>query len=206
MQLITRGGRIEMDKNTEEKMFQMHAEVCKSMANPTRLKIMNLLRDGERSVEELKKRLGLPKANLSQHLSVLRHRRIVSTRRAGLNIYYKVANPKMIKACDILRDVLFAQLQGGEKLARGVTERRKNLRRREMLSRLTELVTRFPKTTIAVFLIVTVFFGLQFPKMKIDTDPENMLESSQPDRVFYDKVKKEFGIHDLLVVGIVDEG
>jgi len=113
-----------MDKNTEEKMFQMHAEVCKSMANPTRLKIMNLLRDGERSVEELKKRLGLPKANLSQHLSVLRQRRIVSTRRAGLNIYYKVANPKMIKACDILREVLFEQLQEGEKLVRGMANKK----------------------------------------------------------------------------------
>ncbi|OGX43922.1 MAG: hypothetical protein A3H41_04855 [Omnitrophica WOR_2 bacterium RIFCSPLOWO2_02_FULL_45_28] len=113
-----------MDTNIEEKMFQMHAEVCKSMANPTRLKIMNLLRDGEKSVEELKKRLGLPKANLSQHLSVLRQRRIVSTRRAGLNIYYKVANPKMIKACDILRQVLLEQLQEGEELARGIIKKR----------------------------------------------------------------------------------
>jgi len=113
-----------MDKNTEEKIFQMHAEVCKSMANPTRLKIMNLLREGEKSVEELKKRLKLPKANLSQHLSILRQRRIVYTRRAGLNIYYKVANPKMIKACDLLREVLFEQLKEGERLVRGVTKRK----------------------------------------------------------------------------------
>jgi len=74
-----------------------------------------------------------------------------------------------------------------------------------MLSKLTEIVTRFPKMTIAFFLIVTIFFAMQFPKMKIDTDPENMLEQTQVDRVFYDKVKKEFGINDLLVVGIVDE-
>src|SRR3990167_6351645 len=74
-----------------------------------------------------------------------------------------------------------------------------------MLSKLTEIVTRFPKMTIAFFLIITIFFGMQFPKMKIDTDPENMLEQNQADRVFYDKVKKEFGINDLLVVGIVDE-
>ena len=105
-----------MEKQMEEKIFQMHAEVCKSMANPTRLKIMNLLREGEKSVEELRERLGLPKANLSQHLGVLRHRRIVSTRRDGLNIYYKVANPKMIRACDILREVLFEQLQEGGQL------------------------------------------------------------------------------------------
>ena len=113
-----------MDTNIEEKMFQMHAEVCKSMANPTRLKIMNLLREGEKSVEELRERLRLPKANLSQHLSILRQRRIVSTRRAGLNIYYKVANPKMIKACDILRQVLLEQLQEGEELARGIIKKR----------------------------------------------------------------------------------
>ena len=105
-----------MDKQMEEKMFQMHAEVCKSMANPTRLKIMNLLREGEKGVEELLERLKLPKANLSQHLSVLRQRKIVSTRREGLNIYYKVANPKMIKACDILREVLLEQLQEGGQL------------------------------------------------------------------------------------------
>ena len=112
-----------MGKNMEEKIFQMHAEVCKSMANPTRLKIMNLLREGEKSVEELRNRLELPKSNLSQHLSILRQRRIVSTRRAGLNIYYKVTNSKMIKACDILREVLLEQLQEGEKLVRGITKK-----------------------------------------------------------------------------------
>src|SRR3989338_3772677 len=74
-----------------------------------------------------------------------------------------------------------------------------------MLNKLTDIVTRFPKTTIAVALIATIFFAIQFPKMKIDTDPENMLEQKQSDRVFYDKVKKEFGINDLLVVGVVEE-
>ena len=111
-----------MDKKMEEKIFHMHAEVCKSMANPTRLKIMNLLREEEKSVEELRNKLKLPKANLSQHLGVLRQRGIVSTRRAGLNIYYKVTNPKMIKACDLLREVLFEQLQESRQLIRGITK------------------------------------------------------------------------------------
>src|SRR3989338_1435034 len=74
-----------------------------------------------------------------------------------------------------------------------------------MLQKLTEIVTRFPKTTITLFLIATIFFVIQFPRIKIDTDPENMLEQGQSDRVFYDKIKKGFGIHDLLVAGIVDE-
>lgn len=113
-----------MDQRMEERIFEMHAEVCKSMANPTRLRIMSLLRGGEKSVKELKKQLELPKANLSQHLGILRQRGIISSRRAGLNIYYKVTNPKMIKACDILREVLFELMQESEKLARGMTRKR----------------------------------------------------------------------------------
>ena len=111
-----------MDKNTEEKIFQMHAEVCKSLANSTRLKIINILREGEKSVEELRKRLKLPKANLSQHLSILRQRRIVAARREGLNVYYKCANPKMLKACEILREVLMEQLAEGGRLSKWINK------------------------------------------------------------------------------------
>ncbi|MCK5275970.1 MAG: RND transporter, partial [Alphaproteobacteria bacterium] len=62
-----------------------------------------------------------------------------------------------------------------------------------------------PKTVIGLIFLLTVFFGLQFPGITIDADPENMLEADQSDRLFYNQVKKEFGIHDLIVVGIVDE-
>jgi len=109
-----------MDRDTEEKIFQMHAEICKSMANPTRLKIIKLLGEGEKSVEELRKKLKLPKANLSQHLSILRQRRIVASRREGLNVYYKCANPKMLKACEILREVLMEQLAEGGRLGKWI--------------------------------------------------------------------------------------
>ena len=111
-----------MNPDTEEKIFQMHAEVCKSMANPTRLKIINLLREGEKSVEELRKRLKLPKANLSQHLSILRQRRIVSARREGLNVYYECASQKMLKACEILREVLMEQLAEGGRLSKRISK------------------------------------------------------------------------------------
>ncbi len=112
-----------MDKKMEEKMFQLHAEVCKSLASPIRLKILNSLRDKEKSVETLTELLGLHKANLSQHLAILRQRRIVTTRRAGLNVYYKIANPKMIKACDILREVLFEQLVEDKKLVKKMSDK-----------------------------------------------------------------------------------
>src|SRR3972149_7354635 len=74
-----------------------------------------------------------------------------------------------------------------------------------MLSKITLFALNRPKTVIGLVLVATVLFASQFPRIKIDTDPENMLEADQPDRVFYDRMKKEFGIHDLIVVGIVDE-
>jgi len=74
-----------------------------------------------------------------------------------------------------------------------------------VLERLTRFALDRPKTVIAVTILLTVVFGLQFFRITIDTDPENMLEPDQPDRVFYDGVKKDFGVYDLIVVGIVDE-
>lgn len=107
----------------EEKLFALHAEVCKSLANPIRLKILDTLRQGEQSVQVLAKRLQLRAANLSQHLAVLRQRGIVTTRRRGLNIYYRCANPKMLRACAILREVLLEQLAEGERLIRRAKRR-----------------------------------------------------------------------------------
>ena len=77
--------------------------------------------------------------------------------------------------------------------------------KRPFLSYLTTFSLDRPKTVIGLAIILTVLFGLQFPRVTVDTDPENMLEVDQPDRVLYNRVKKDFGIHDLIVVGIVDE-
>ena len=74
-----------------------------------------------------------------------------------------------------------------------------------MLERLTRFALDRPRTVIAATILLTVGFGLQLPRIAIDTDPENMLEPDQADRVLYDQVKKDFGVHDLIVVGIVDE-
>lgn len=93
------------------------------MANPTRLKILAALQDGERAVEELVAALKVPKANLSQHLAVLRHRGIVTTRREGLNVFYRCANSKMLKACELLRQVLMEQLAEGHELMKAARKR-----------------------------------------------------------------------------------
>lgn len=88
----------------------MHAEICKTFANPIRLEILSILRDGRRSVNEIAAVTGVRQATVSQHLTVLRQRGVVSKTRDGINVYYEVANPKITKACDLMREVLFENI------------------------------------------------------------------------------------------------
>lgn len=105
---------------TMKQLFSLHAEVCKTLANPKRLEIIYALKDGELSVGELVKKLDIPKANVSQHLAVLRQRKVVASRRNGVNIYCRVSNPKIIKACGLMREVLMEQLMEGGRLLKKV--------------------------------------------------------------------------------------
>jgi ArsR family transcriptional regulator, zinc-responsive transcriptional repressor len=85
--------------------YRRNAEIYKILANPKRLEILNLLREQEMSVEELIKTLGIPKANLSQHLTLLRHAHLVTVHRAGLNAYYNIIDPRIVEPCRILHQL-----------------------------------------------------------------------------------------------------
>ncbi len=106
-------------------LFQHQASICKTLADPKRLMILHELRDGEASVGQLVSNLGLPQANVSQHLAILRERGIVTTRRKGTTIYYSLANPKIGEACDLVREVLADQLSQNQALARSLGRRGK---------------------------------------------------------------------------------
>lgn len=101
----------------------MHAEICKVFTSPKRLEIINTLREGEKSVNELVNLLGIRQANLSQHLTILREKGVVAVRKEGQNTYYKVANPKILKACDIMREVLLERLAANDKLVKEFQKR-----------------------------------------------------------------------------------
>jgi ArsR family transcriptional regulator len=97
-------------------LFDLQAEVCKTLASPKRLEIINALKNGEKTVGELVEILGVPKANVSQHLAVMRHKGILNSRRDGVNIYYRIANPKVVEACGLMREVLTEQMQEKSRL------------------------------------------------------------------------------------------
>ena len=94
-----------------KELYEIHAEMCKVFSNSTRLEILNLLRDKERSVTELIEKTRLSQANISQHLSIMKSKGIVASNRKGKNIYYKLTNPKIIRAFDIIREVLRERLR-----------------------------------------------------------------------------------------------
>ena len=94
---------------TDKSLYEMQAEICKTLTNPKRIEILNTLKNEEKTVTELVNTLGASKANVSQHLAVMRHKGILATRRDGVNIFYRVANPKVIEACALMKEVLFEQ-------------------------------------------------------------------------------------------------
>jgi ArsR family transcriptional regulator len=89
-----------------QKLFAMQEEVFKVLANQKRLEIIQLLDGRELSVSQMIEMLGLPQANLSQHLSLLRQAKIVSHRRDGHTIYYRLEDPRISQACNMIKDVL----------------------------------------------------------------------------------------------------
>ncbi len=99
-----------------DRVFKLHVDVCRVLGNASRIRIIEILQEGERSVGELAETLGLRQANVSQHLAVMRNKGVLRTRKVGTSIYYSVSNPKIVQACDLMRQVLLEQLRENEKL------------------------------------------------------------------------------------------
>ena len=111
-------GQSLMAKEFDMTIYEMQAEISKTMAHPLRLAILHNLKDGEKTVNELTAIIGASQSNISQHLAIMRQRQIVKTRKDGSNIYYRVASPKISQACDMVREVLFEQISQKQDLAK----------------------------------------------------------------------------------------
>jgi len=107
--------------SAEKQILRLQSEICKTLSNPKRLQIMHELREGEKSVGELCVATGLRQANVSQHLALMRHRKMVIERREGNAVFYRIADKRINRACDIMRDVLMHQASEGSKLVQSVS-------------------------------------------------------------------------------------
>lgn len=93
-------------------LFRLHAEICKVLTDPKRLMILDGLRTGDRSVGELAEQIGVTLANTSQHLAVLRAAGLVDGRRSGTTVVYRLAEPAILEACDVIHAIVERRLAG----------------------------------------------------------------------------------------------
>ncbi len=103
----------------EDQIYVYHAEMCKVFSHAKRLELINILRDKEMSAGELGERLGLAPANLSQHLTMMRERHILVSRKEGNVVYYRIASPRLLEAFDLLWEILFEQIRQDASLIQG---------------------------------------------------------------------------------------
>ena len=96
---------------TEQSIFELQAELCKTMSNAARLKILHCLREGPRCVGDIARATHLAQPTVSQHLAILRSRGIVTTQRENGEAVYRIANPKIVRVCDLMREVLADQME-----------------------------------------------------------------------------------------------
>jgi DNA-binding transcriptional ArsR family regulator len=86
-----------------ETLRQFKAGIFQALSHPTRIQIVELLRDGERSAGALIESLGVEQANASQHLAVLRSKRIVMSRKEGNQVFYRLRDPLLTEVLDLMR-------------------------------------------------------------------------------------------------------
>ncbi len=94
-----------------KELFDMHADVCKALANPKRLMIITLLSKGEMSVGQIVDALGLSLPNVSQHLRVLKSRHLVDMRKEGQTVYYRLTDRRLPDACTKIRSILLDNME-----------------------------------------------------------------------------------------------
>jgi DNA-binding transcriptional ArsR family regulator len=108
------------NKRLLKKIFEMQCDICKALGHPLRLAIVDRLNDQETAASDLIAELEISKANLSKHMALLAHGGIVEFRREGRQIFYRLTDPEIHKACSIMRSILYRRLKAGEKLASAI--------------------------------------------------------------------------------------
>lgn len=102
----------------KDRLYGQFARIGKALASPHRLEILELLAQGERTVDSLASEIGLTLANTSQHLQALRQAALVESRKDGLFVSYRLAGPEVFELSRVLRLVAESRLAEFERLVR----------------------------------------------------------------------------------------
>ncbi len=90
----------------EERVLELKAEVLKALAQPTRLKILELLRNGERCICEIVPAINGEQSNISRHISLMQKSHLVTTRKDGVKVMVKVRDPRVFEILDRISIIL----------------------------------------------------------------------------------------------------
>ena len=94
----------------QEALRTYKANIFRALSHPTRIAILEVLRDHELSARTIQEKLGLEQANLSQHLAILRSNQIVVNRKDGNQVFYSIRNPVLVQVLDVMRQYIQGSL------------------------------------------------------------------------------------------------
>jgi len=106
-----------MPRPPESEIRELHAQICQALADPTRIMLLYAIAESPRNVGELAEILGLSQPNVSRHLKVLRERGMATATREGVNVVYSLSDKRVIRALDLMREVLSDHLAQRAQLA-----------------------------------------------------------------------------------------
>jgi DNA-binding transcriptional ArsR family regulator len=105
-----------------QQLANFKAEFFRALGHPIRIRILDSLRAGEKSVNELSQLLQIEPANVSQQLAVLRSRNIVVGRKSGSNVIYSVSDPALFRLLDVAKEIFNNHLVGVRDMLRQMEE------------------------------------------------------------------------------------
>ena len=102
----------------DKTLYSLHGNICKALANPIRIEIIDVLNNRELTFGELQTETGVLKSNLSQHLSLMVASGILVQRKEGSNVFFQLATEKIATACQIMREVLIENIKKQSQLVK----------------------------------------------------------------------------------------
>lgn len=106
----------------QPRVSQVKAELFRVLGHPARVRILELLRDGERTVGDLQQALGLDASSTSQHLAALRNRDVVVARREGKNVFYGIKDPRIAELLEVARQLITTSIEDSQSLLAQLAE------------------------------------------------------------------------------------